>query len=191
MRLVALFALLIPATLTAQSPDASLAPLDSVVAQVERALLRYQATLGAGPDALPPLKSATFDFKTTAARSTGVTVNLLVFTIGASKQTDVVNDVSFTYAVPRATDADRRKFAAAPSVEDQLYETIRGAAAAVRSGAGAVGGMPLTQFTVALQYGVQWDQSAGAHPRLQLVTVGLKSDQGDNSVQTLRLVFSR
>ena len=188
---LSLAALLLPATLAAQAPDSITVPLDSVVAQVQRALARYQATLGSGPDALPPLKSADFEFKTAVEKSTGFSVNLLIFTIGAAKQTDVVNEVSFTYNVPRASQRDIEKYRKAMNVEDQLFETIRGAARAVQTGGGAVGHLPLGQLSITLQYGVRWDTSAGAHARIQIVTVGLKADRGDNSVQTIRLVFGR
>jgi hypothetical protein len=190
-RTLAILALLLPASLAAQSPDSTLAPLDSVVAQVQHALARYQATLGTGPDALPPLKSAVFDFKTTVAKTGAFSVNLLILTIGASSQSDVVNDVTFAYAVPRASTRDIRKFAAAPDVEDQLFETIQGAARAVRSGAGTVGEAAFSQLTVTLQYGVRWEASGGARPRLAIVTVGLKADRTDNRVQTIKLVFAR
>ena len=187
---LSLTALLLPAALAAQSPDSTLVPLDSVVSQVQRALARYQATLGSGPDALPPLKSAEFEFKTTVRKSTGFSVNLLIFTIGASKETDLVNEVSFSYAVPKATARDRERYRAAMNVEDQLFETIRGAARAVQSGAGAVGSLPFSQLSVTLQYGVQWDMSAGAHAKIQIVTLGLKADKSDNSVQSLKLLFA-
>lgn len=186
-----LMMLLLASNLGAQSADSTLVPLDSVVAQVQHALARYQATLGTGPNALPPLKTAVFDFKTTAAKSGGSSINLLIFTIGASKETDLVNDVSFSYAVPHADAKAIKRFATAPNVEDELYETIRGAAHAIDSGAGYVGDIPFSQLSVTLQYGVKWDYSAGAKPRISIVTVGLKADKSDNSVQSIKLVFSR
>ena len=188
---LALLALLLPASLAAQSADSTLIPLDSVVAQVQHALARYQATLGTGPDALPPLKSAVFAFKTTVQKTTGFSINLFIFTIGASHQTDLVNEVTFTYAVPRASEKAIVKYATAPNVEDQLFATIQSAARAVRSGAGFVGDAPFSALTITLQYGVKWDMSAGARARISIVTVGLSADKNDNSVQSVKLTFSR
>ncbi|HTG54081.1 MAG TPA: hypothetical protein VL980_04485, partial [Gemmatimonadaceae bacterium] len=88
-RLILAAALLIPSAGRAQSGDTTLVALDSVIMQVQRALDRYQHSLGDGASALPPLKSAVFDFKTTVSRSSGFSLNLLIFTLGSSKQSDV------------------------------------------------------------------------------------------------------
>ena len=76
-------------------------PLCAVVQQVTSALQRYQSGLGSGPDALPPLSRAEFDFKTTAVTTVGAKISLFVFTLGGSHEKDVTNDVTFIYAVPK------------------------------------------------------------------------------------------
>ena len=181
-------ALLIPFPGSAQADDTSLVALDSVIMQVQRALDRYQYSLGEGANALPPLKSAVFDFKTTVSRSSGFSINLLIFTLGSTKQSDVVNEVEFTYAVPKPMKG--ATYRGTTSLEDQLYETIVGAAKAVASGAGGVGNLAISQFTVNVQYGVKRDTSGGAKGRISIVTVGLSADKGDNSVQSLKLTFA-
>jgi len=174
----------------AQAPESDLIPLDAVIQQVTSALARYQASLGTGANALPPLKSAVFDFKTTVERSSGFSINLLIFTIGGSKQSDVVNEVTFSYAVPRAAAAASGKRGEPASVEDELLATIQGAARAVASGAGAVGSAPLSQLAITLQYGVKRGVDAGGRAQISLVTVGLKGDKDVNAVQSLKLVFA-
>ena len=173
----------------AQAPDSDLIPLDAVIAQVTSALERYQASLGTGKNAQPPLKSAVFDFKTTAERSSGFQINLLIFTIGGSKQTDVVNEVTFSYAAPRAGEAALGRAAEAESVEDELLATIQGAGRAIGAGAAAVGGVPFSQLSVTLQYGVKRSVGAGGKAVISLVTVGLKGDKDVNAVQSLKLIF--
>ena len=49
---------------------------------------------------LPPPSSAKFDFKTTTATTGGGTLSFLIFKFGGSREEDVVNDITFTYAVP-------------------------------------------------------------------------------------------
>jgi hypothetical protein len=187
-RLLLAAALLVPIAGRAQGGDTSLVALDSVIFQVQRALDRYQASLGDGANALPPLKSADFTFKTTVTKSTGFSVSLFIFTIGASKQSDVVNQVEFAYAVPKPLKAAHWRGNA--SLEDQLYETIVSASRAVASGAGGLGNLALSQFSVTLEFGVQRQANAGASPKIQIVTVGLKAGKDDNSVQSLKLTFA-
>src|SRR6266852_9795213 len=84
------------------SPDDT-APLNLVITQVEAALKKYQQNLGSGTDALPPLSTAEFDFKTTTGKKIGVTINLLIFKFGTSHEKDVTNEVTYTYSVPKPT----------------------------------------------------------------------------------------
>jgi len=187
-RLMLAAALLAPLAGRAQTIDTTLVPLDSVIAQVDRALDRYQHSLGGGANALPPLKTATFTFKTTVTKSSGFSINLLIFTLGSSKETDVVNTLQFTYAVPKPLKGATWRGNA--SLEDQLYETIMSAARAVANGAGGVGDLALNKFTVSIDFGVKRDLSGSASPKISIVTVGLKGSKDDNSVQSLDLTFS-
>src|ERR1035441_10356680 len=74
-----------PPTLRVVSPQEA-TPLDLIIPKVKEALDLYQHNLGNGPDALPPLTSAEFDFKTTTAKVVGFSVNLLIFKIGGSHE---------------------------------------------------------------------------------------------------------
>src|SRR5208337_4733104 len=108
-----------PPAVTSLSPKDA-APLDLIISQVKAALDLYQQNVGNSPDALPPLTSAEFDFKTTTAKVEGFTINLLIFKIGGSHEKDVVNDVTFTYAVPSPTAALRSSRKKPPTLTEQL-----------------------------------------------------------------------
>ena len=164
-------------------------PLCAVVMQVTSALQRYQASLGGGSSALPPLSRAEFDFKTAAITTVGAKISLFVFTIGGSHEKDVTNDVTFIYAVPKPKPA-----AAAPrtppSLEDQLYATISGAAEQIQM-AQRIGNVPFNSLAVTVQFCVKWDANAGANAPISLITVGLNGDKSRNTTQSVKLVFGQ
>src|SRR3954468_1509872 len=81
-------------------PD-EMAPLNLVIAEVKQALNDYQKNRGAGADVLPPLNSADFEFKTTTATTVGGSINLFIFKFGVSHEKDVVNDVTYSYSLPK------------------------------------------------------------------------------------------
>lgn len=180
-----------PATTPVAGSDADLVPLSHVVSQVKDALAEYQHNLGGGADALPPLASAEFDFKTTTATTVGGSINLFIFKIGVSHEKDVVNDVTYIYAVPKPTTATgllaNKK---PPLLKDELARTIQSASAAVKT-AGKVGNLPFSKLTVNLQYGVKSDASAGVSAPIQFVTIGLSGDKNKNTVQSVKLVFGQ
>jgi hypothetical protein len=172
-------------------PD-EVAPLDIVINQVKAALDEYQKNRGAGGDSLPALSSAEFDFKTTTATTFGATVNLFIFKLGGSHESDVVNDVTYTYAVPKPppppTGLTSNK--KPPSLKDALAQTIQSAALAVKT-SGNLGKLSFNKLTVNISYGVKWDGNIGANIPIQFVTVGLNADKNKNTVQSVKLVFGQ
>jgi|SRR5208337_5010612 len=177
-----------PPAVTSLSPKDA-APLDLIISQVKAALDLYQQNVGNSPDALPPLTSAEFDFKTTTAKVEGFTINLLIFKIGGSHEKDVVNDVTFTYAVPPPSKGllSRKK---PPTLTEQLANTIQSAAASVKT-CKQIGKLSFTKFTVNLQYSVKWDGNIGASVPISLVTLGPSADVNKNEVQSVKLVFGK
>jgi Trypsin-co-occurring domain 2 len=171
--------------------DSDLVPLAAVISQVQDALSQYQRNLGTGADALPSLASAEFDFKTTVATTVGGSISLFIFKIGASREKDVVNDVTYSYAVPKPPAsmgiAAKTKI---PLLKDELAATIQHAAAAVRT-AGTLGSLTFSKLTINLQFGVKWDGSGGVTAPIQLVTIGLSGDRNKNTVQSVKLVFGK
>ncbi len=162
-------------------------PLCTVVQQVTSALQRYQSSLGSGPDSLPPLSRAEFDFKTTAVTTVGAKISLFVFTIGGSHEKDVTNDVTFIYAVPKPKPGLTPH--ATPTLEDQLYATIRGAAEQVQM-AHAIGKVPFNSLEVTVQFCVKWDANGGVNAPISLITVGLNGDKSRNTAQSVKLIFA-
>jgi hypothetical protein len=163
------------------------APLNLVVAKVKQALDQYQQSLGKGTDALPPLSSATFGFKATTATTIGGSINLFIFKIGGSHESDVVHDVSYTYSVPSPPAIKKE---AAPPLTEDLVKTIKGAAAAAKTAA-ELGKLKLTKIAVNIQYGVKWDGNVGANVPISIVTIGINADKNKNTVQSLGLVFGK
>src|SRR6266852_4443926 len=171
---------------TAAPPDA--APLALIIAQVKAALDEYQKSLGSGPDALPPLASAEFDFKATTATTVGGTINLFIFKIGGSHENDAVNDVTYAYSVPPPPVAVTKSRKKPPTLTEALASTIQGAAAAIKA-SGSLGKLKFNKLTVNVQYGVKWDGNIGANVPIQFVTIGLSGDRNKNTVQSVKLVF--
>lgn len=183
---------------SAQSPAAPVAspadtaPLSLVIAQVKAALDEYQKNLGSGADALPPLSSAEFEFKTTTATIEGLTINLFIFKLGGSHESDVINDVTYAYSVPKPPKPpvgllSKRK---PPLLQDALAQTIQSAATAIKT-SGTVGKLTFSKLTVNLQYGVKWDGNIAANVPIQLVTIGLSGEKNKNTVQSVKLVFGQ
>lgn len=169
------------------SPDT--ADLSTVIRAVQSALNTYQNTRNS--DALPPLKSAEFDFKTTVATSVTGKLTLFIFTIGGSHEQDQVSDVTFLYAVPAAKPAAiRSRNKGQVSLQDQLVLTIRSAAEAVRN-AESFGSLPLSTLTVNVQYCVKNDVNGGGGATTPFVTINVGGDKNRNTVQSVKLVFGK
>ena len=184
--IVATCAGLLPACTTPPPAPDGLADLDGVIRQVEHALDAYQAGLGDHADPLPPLQSADFAFKVTLSRTAGAKASLLVFKLGASRESDVTSDVSFHYEPgKRRLPADAP---AAPALHDELLDTLE-AAARVVGKAGSVRDAAFSKLTVALQFGVRQDGSLVASPSGGSGSVGLSGAVGRNDIQSVRLVF--
>jgi hypothetical protein len=130
----------------AAQSDPDYAPLDSVVIQVDSALSEYQTHATNDQYKLPPLKTAKFEFKTTTTVTVGGTISLWIITFGASKETDVINDVTFDYGV-KAPAPLHNALVPHPketTVRQQLVQTMEGAANALQT-AQCVGKVPFNR----------------------------------------------
>jgi len=180
---------LVPGCLGIPASPPGMADLDTVIQQVETALDEYQTTLGGGPDPLPPLRSADFSFRVTTSRNVGASISLLIFKLGASRQTDTLNEVNFHYE-PKAKGPEFMADQNAPPLAEQILATVVAAAEQIKK-AKAVQKMPLASVAVTIQFGVKWDSSGGASPKYDIVTVGLNATANRNAVQTVKLVFGK
>ena len=175
---------------TTPNPDA--VALSVAITQVKAALDEYQKNLGTGADALPPLAAAEFDFKTTATVTTGGTISLFIFKFGATHEKDVVNEVTYTYTVPKpaAPVGGVSSHKPPPTLKDTLAQAIQSAAVAVKA-SGTVGKLVFSKLTVNIAYSVKVDGTLGAGGTIALVTVGFTADKSRNDVQSVKLVFGQ
>jgi hypothetical protein len=178
----------------AQSPDkdnsGDAIPLAEVVRQVTSAIQEYQTSAGYSDPGRLTLSSAEFNFKTVTKMTIGGSIQVLVFKFGASHENDVISEVNFTYKPKSETQGlSNKSTLQSPLFKDQLAQTIQSAAKAIK-GAGAVEGLPLSQLTVNLQFGVTWDVGPGGQATISIVTVSLSGDVNKNTVQSVKLVFS-
>lgn len=181
-----------------KQPDLT-ADLPSVVKTVEQALECYQAvaqtTDEMQPKGLPTLSSAVMDFKATTGKTVGFTFSVFVFKIGASREKDVTDDLTFTYAVPKVIlPHDAQGFVKVkpkpPALYEELVKEVQAAAAAAQAQSIALG-MPLSKVTVLVSYGIKFDGNVSINVPVQLVTIGGNGDYNKNNTQTITLTFGQ
>jgi hypothetical protein len=166
-------------------------PLVQVIQKVNGAIDEYQSQRGSGAQKeLPPLASAEFDFKTVTSSTVGGTLNILVLKLGTTRETDITNDVTYTYALPKPEKpaVALQSEESPPDLKDALAHAIQEAAAAVKSAATAAG-LPFSKLTINIQYGVKIDGSVGAAVPVSIVTIGPTVDANRNTVQSVKLTF--
>jgi hypothetical protein len=165
------------------------ADLPSVIASVKAAVECYQNNRGGGPDALPALTSAVFDFKTTTGTVGGLSLNLFVVKIGGSVEKDTVNDLTFTYSLPTPLVAKGVK-KPPQALSDELANDILAAAKAAKPSLTALG-LPLSKVTINVQYGIKIDGNVSLNLPVSLITLGPSADRNKNSTQSVTLTFGK
>jgi len=184
--------------ITSKVPDEKIeapkgtADLHSVIVSVEAALKCYQDNVGVGPDALPKLQKAEFDFKTTTGKIGGISVSFFVFALKASKENDKTNEITFTYALktekPQGGHALLKKIPPQP-LADAIVADLQAAAAAVKESA-KLNKLSFNQLKVALTFGVVLDGSVGVNVPVQLVTLGGNAEYKKNEAQSVTLTLA-
>ncbi|MGB8788886.1 MAG: trypco2 family protein, partial [Candidatus Acidiferrales bacterium] len=169
--------------------------LPSVVQTVEQALKCYQALSGQTdamqPKGLPKLNSVEMDFKVTTGKTVGLTFSIFVFKIGGSHEKDVTDDLKFTYSVPKKIALPQTLTLATVQPADlfqELVNDIRAAGLAAQAQSTAMG-LPLSQVSIAISYGIKFDANASLNVPVQLVTIGGNGDYNKNTTQTITLKF--
>jgi hypothetical protein len=175
---------------------AGTADLASVVQLVEQALKCYQALSKdldpLQPKGLPKISSAVMDFKTTTGKTAGFSFSIFVFKVGASREKDVTDDVSFTYSVPNVT-LPPTKGVTKPTPVDlfsELVKEVAAAASAAQAQSTALG-LPLTKVQIQISYGIKFDGNVGISVPISLVTIGGNGDYNKNNTQTIALTFGQ
>ena len=164
------------------------AEIDAVVA----ALHCYQDHRGAGPDALPDLQQAQFDFQTVTSKTGGFTVSFFVFKLGASVEKDHTNQIGFTYALPKkktATGQALKKAKPPQQLSDELVAYMQSAAAVVKDRA-KLEKLDFNKLSIKVEYAVKFDGNIGVNIPIQLVTIGPNFDAKKSEVQTVTLTFA-
>jgi hypothetical protein len=172
----------------AEAP-AGTADLNSVIATVQAALKCYEDNRGSGPDGLPHLQQAVFDFKTTTGKIGGIDVNFFIFKIKASKEKDTTNQISFTYTLPKPKPSLIKAKIPPQPLADAIVADMQSAAAAIKDAA-TLGKLNFNRLSLVLQFGVQFDGSVGINVPIQLVTLGASGEYKKNEVQTVTLTFA-
>ena len=211
---VSAFAVLLLSSLAIQAQEASRAfneksptvPLSDVIAATESALDDYQ-TYASSPagikDGLPPLASADFDFKTVVDTKGGISINLFIFTIGASHEKQQTNDLDFMY-MPHVEkpairtqeffsfDGGKRK--EPKTLYQDIIDTLKESAIEIKkaqdlSAKPTTTKLDLCQLTLALSFGVTTDVQGGIKAPIQIVTLTATLDRSKNNVQQVKLTF--
>lgn len=175
-------------------------PLSQVITATEQALNDYQtfATSAGNTDKLPPLATADFDFKTVVDTKGGISVNLYIFTIGASHEKQDTNEVDFQYQ-PHVQkelaleyfDLDGTK--APKTLYQQLIDTMKESAKEIKNASEQKGSetnqLDFCQLSMAISFGVTTDVQGGIKAPIEFVTLSATLDRSKNNVQQVKLVF--
>lgn len=178
-----------------KQPDKT-ADLPSVIRTIEQALKCYQQVSGdkdeLQPKGLPKLKSVDMDFKTTTGQTVGVSFSIFIFKIGASREKDVTDDITFTYSVPSVPSSGVGHFRkpTPPSLYEELVKDIQAAARAAQSQS-TVLGKPLSSVKITVSYGIKFDGNVSINVPVSLVTIGGNGDYNKNNTQSLSLTFAQ
>ena len=153
---------------TVNAQPAGTVDLAAVVQLVDHALKCYQALSKdldpLQPKGLPKISSAIMDFKTTTGKTVGFSFSIFIFKIGASREKDVTDDVSFTYSVPKVV-APQPKGFVKPAPADlfkELVKEVAAAASAAQAQSTALG-LPLSRVQIQISYGIKFDGSVGVN----------------------------
>jgi hypothetical protein len=139
------------------------------------------------------LKTVDSDFKTIVQKTVDGGISFWIFSIGATHEKDVTNDVSFQWSKPqKLPSAGIEFFGPREKVVDlgkQLTETVVAASRAIH-GQSKIGGLSPTGLTVA--YAVQSTVSGGVSvpiPTFVAITPSLNGKYQISNTQTVKLTF--
>lgn len=178
---------------TPQKPKATV-NLQNAAELVEEALNCYQTQVVADDTLkkLPKLASVDLDFKATTGATAGLSLSILVLKFGVSRETDVTDDVTFTYQ-PHKAEKGGEGFVKEKTSTTTLYsELIKEveAAAALAAKQKELLGLPLDKIKVMVSYGIKYDGNVSVSFPFQLVTIGGNGDYNKNNTQSITLTFT-
>jgi hypothetical protein len=178
-----------------KNPQPAEVPLTTAIAETQEALARYQQwQQEQQPSAtLPDLESAEFGFKVTETKTAGVDIGWYIITLGAKHQVQNVKNVTFTYAVPKATKESKEVSLAAEktlTLQEDLVATLQRAVLAAKNDFTWGGKNKFTKtVTLSLEYGVAVKLEAGAKIPVYTLIVGPSASWDRNAVQSIKLTL--
>lgn len=181
-------------------------PLCFAKQRIKAILSEYNSDPGTVGNGLPPLRKAELNFKIVKSTKVGLTVSVLVFTIGGSHQNDATKEVTDSWSVPQAPlnkgftsessyiawlgERQKKKRAADVSFANEFRAFINAIAKQEKDAMSDPEDEQHT-VTVAESFGVQWNFKAGATIPIQLVTVGATIEKNRADTQGVKLTFSK
>jgi hypothetical protein len=160
---------------------------------VNQALQCYQVVANKNivqPAGLPKISSASLDFKTATATTTGFSLSVFIFKIGASVEKDTTNDVTFTYSPPKPQPPTGFAKPIPPSMFAQLINEIEAASQAAQAQSTMLN-LPLSKVQVQVAFGIKYDGQGSVSVPIQFVTLGPSIDHNKNNTQTITLTFGQ
>jgi hypothetical protein len=177
----------------------SLVSLPAAIAATEAALTDSQAYAESPDgikDGIPPLATADFDFKTVVDLKGGPSVNLFIFTLGATWDKQSTNDLAFQYAPHIAPESETFTFGSGPapkSLYQSIVETLKASAKEIKKAQDTDPATPnkldLCSLSLALSFGFTTDVQGGIKAPFQIVTVSASLDRSSQNVQQVKLTF--
>jgi hypothetical protein len=140
-------------------------PLSQVVAATKFALNDYQTyalSYEGAKGKIPPLATADFDFKTVVDNKGGVSINLFVFTLGATHDKQQTSDLDFQYLPQVQPPADVFAYDggnAPQTLYQQIIDTLKESAKEIQKASERpqTDSLNFRQLTLALSFGVTTD----------------------------------
>ena len=160
------------------------ARLEAVIDSVREALNEAQTNNVPG---FPPLKSVTIKLQTTASRSVGGDVQLLVFSLGTRYSSDAASTVELEMVPPKTREAET--LIAGPGVKEALAQAINLAKVGVLKASKGTPPLVLKNISIDLKFAVELQGSGGASVTLVPLGIGATGRLSREKVQTVSLVF--
>ena len=180
-----------PTPADAYKLDKDTVPLCLVTAKIKETLDKYNSDPTAGKTQLPTLTKAAFGFKTTRTTSGGFSLNLFIFKIGTTRQSDTSEEVTFAYEKPKSNQGTLgfHPKKTPHDFSENLLSLLKSSATQVKA-AQKFGDLPLSSLTLNLSFGVTWEVSAGVTaPVVAMVTAAATFDRKMADVQTVQLTY--
>ncbi len=160
------------------------ARLEAVIDSVREALNEAQTNNVAG---FPPLKSVTIKLQTTASRSIGGEVQLLVFSLGTRYSTDAASTVELEMVPPKTH--EKESLLAGPGVKEALAQAINLAKVGVLKASTGSPPLVMKNISIDLKFAVEVQGSGGASVTLVPLGIGATGRISREKVHTVSLVF--